>query len=82
VIGGPDELRAEPGIGAVSGVFDDHNGCLRPDSLEFPYVRDGSLEVEAAVHQEAGNVRQSGRLPEQDSILQPKVVLYLVGDDA
>ena len=55
MVGGPDEGAADF-RSSVARVVDDHKLGLRPGSLELPRIRDWSLEVEPAIHQDARNV--------------------------
>ena len=67
-IDGANQLLANPGIGSVAGVINNHGSGARPNSLELPRVGDRRLEVKSAVDQDSGDVRQGTRIPQKNSV--------------
>ncbi len=68
-----NRLRQAGSVGGVARVVDDHQLGARPDTAQFPGVRDGRLEVETPIHQDAGDLASASapriRMPSSSQAL-------------
>ncbi len=82
-VAGEDQfLRDGKAGGGMAGVVNDHELGSGPDALELPRVTDWRLEVKASVHHDPWDIDQRGRAAKQASVLQPRVVADVMGQDA
>ena len=75
----PREARL---VGSVTGVVDDHELGAGPRAAELPRVGDGRHEIEASLHEDAGDVRKQVGVAEQDPVLEEDVVPDVVRHEA